>query len=398
MDTLFRRTHRSRNSVNSVPSHTPAPINDLIASVPYNQLPTSHPLPVAGPSTSFSSGGGRREPGISVADVGAPSTNPSLGSDGVFNLTRRAEDSVLPPSPRPSIKSGNSSRISTITEPVTRRSVDDGGRRIIADPGGLIQYSSPGVYNDATAKGIPQQGGHIQRTSSRQHVQQLAEFGSSRHPYAASARDPDTMSIRTVSSVNSNGRDMGSVRDLGRYPSFTVDSAVSSRSHNTGNAPRAAAGPSKYSPSISSFQSNIANSRLSEEYHFPRPSDAEVDRLFQNLLDTRNIDEHPSSGPALSSRASNLSQINIAKTAANLPVDIKWQMVESDARAKHDAAKQSRRREEEMAKSGRVVKKGTAPAVQKNSPQWFLKKIMDGSINPSHFSTLGVSIRTQPKE
>jgi len=191
---------------------------------------------------------------------------------------------------------------------------------------------------------------------------------------------------------------MGSVRDLGRYPSFTVDSAVSSRSHNTGNAPRAAAGPSKYSPSISSFQSNIANSRLSEEYHFPRPSDAEVDRLFQNLLDTRNIDEHPSSGPALSSRASNLSQINIAKTAANLPVDIKWQMVESDARAKHDAAKQSRRREEEMAKSGRVVKKGTAPAVQKNSPQWFLKKIMDGSINPSHFSTLGVSIRTQPKE
>lgn len=396
MDTIFRRNHRSRTSISSVSGHTPTPSNDLAASVPYSQIPTSHPPPIAGPSTNL--GSIRRDGGISTSDIGAPSTNPSLNSDGTLNTGYRVESSISSASPRPTNGARVSSRASDASEPAARRSIDDVGRRGTAELGEFVQYSVPGVYQEATTKGLRYQGGAIQRTSSRQQAQPLAEFGSSRHPYAASARDPDSMSIQTVSSVNSSTRDMGSVRDLGRYPTFSVDSTVSSRTTPVVSTPRPVAGPSRYSPSISSFQSNVASNRLPEEYHFPRPSDAEVDRLFHHLLDTRNIDEHSTSSPALSSRASSSSQINIAKTAANLPVDIKWQMVESDARAKHDSAKESRRRAEEMAKSGRIAKRGTAPAVQKNSPQWFLKKIMDGTINPSHLSTLGVSIRTQPKE
>jgi len=396
MDTLFRRTHRSRNSVNSVPGHTPLPSSDLVASVPYNQLPTSHPPPVAGPSTSTSTAN-RRDGGVSVSDIGAPSTNPLLGSDGLAAAAKRGDTSGPLPSPRPSHNSRHSSRLSTNTELDRTSSLDDGSRRVTAEPGGLVQYSSAGSYQDTVANGTRAQGGLIQRTSSRQHGH-LAEFGSSRHPYAASARDPDSMSIRTVSSVNSTSRDMGSVRDLGRYPSFSTDPPAPSRTNSAVNTPRSAAGPSRYSPSVTSLQSNAASTRLPEEYSFPRPSDVEVDRLFHSLLDTRNIDEHSTSGVALSSRSSTTSQVNIAKTAANLPIDIKWQMVESDARARHDQAKQTRRTEEELARSGRMAKRGTAPAVQKNSPQWFLKKILDGSINPSHLSTLGVSIRTQPKE
>ena len=386
MDTLFRRTHKSRNSASTLPQNAPSPPNDLTGSVPYSQLPASHPPPVAGPSTSTVSFGSRREAGISVQDVGAPNTNPGLASDGtVFNIHR--QPSIPPPSPHRSTRS----RASNTTD-AGRLSVDDAPRRIVAEPGGLVHYSPPGVHHDG-ANGIRYQGPSVQRTSSRSTTSQMGEFGGSRHPFANQQRDSDAMSIRTVSSVNSQrgGGDSMLNRDLGRYPSF-----AGSQSSRAGPASRSA-GPSNYSPSIASFSSNIASSRMSEEFHFPRPSDADVDELFQRLLQTRNLEEIPS-GANVSSRNSASSQINIAKTAASLSADIKWQMIEADARTRHDAAREVRRKEEEMVRSGKVAKRGTASAVMKNSPEWFLKKVLDGTITTAHISTLNVSLRSQPLE
>jgi len=262
----------------------------------------------------------------------------------------------------------------------------------VAEPGGLVHYSPPAVHHDG-ASGIRYQGPSVQRISSRSTTPQMGEFGGPRHPFANQPRDADTMSIRTVSSISSQrgGGDSMLNRDLGRYPSFT-----GSQSSRVAPAPRST-GSSNYSPSIATFSSNIASSRLSEEFHFPRPNDAEVDELFQRLLQTRNLEEIPS-GTTMSSRNSATSQINIAKTAASLSTDIKWQMIEADARTRHDAAKEVRRKEEEMIRSGKVAKRGTASAVMKNSPEWFLKKVMDGTITTAHISTLTVSLRSQPLE
>lgn len=397
MDTLFRSKHRSRNSASStaVPqlTHASSP-TDLTGSVPYSQIPSSHPPPVAGPSTSTLSFGSRRDGGtISVQDVGAPNTNPSLADGVPFNL--HARGSVPPPSPRRSEKSRQSSRTSTATDTGGRLSINDTVRR--SDQGGT-RYSPPAVLADsASINGFQFAGPSVQRVPSHGPAQ-LAEFGGQQHPYAAAARDPDAMSIRSVSSVNSTNRGDAPIRDLGRYPSFTDSrGSLSSRSTHTLVTPRSTGAPSHYSPSVNSFSSNIAGTRVSEEFHFPRPPDHEIDDLFQRLVESRNPG-NGSAGPAVNARASTSSQLNIAKTAASLPIDTKWQMVEGDARARYEAARAKRRKEEELVRTGKIAKRGTAGAVMKNSPEWFLKKCLDGTLTVEHVKTLIISLRTQPLE
>lgn len=358
MDTLFRTKKSGRTSASSSNSHSThlSSPTDLTGSVPYNQLPTSYALPVVGPSTLPYV---RREGTISVNDVGAPSTNPNLGHDGQpFNLHGRPP--IPPPSPRRSEKSRQSTRNSSTTDVSGRMSPDE-------------EVLSP------TFRGI-------HRSSSRQQ-QPMAEFGGPRY----NSRDTDTMSIRTVSSIGSNR--MVPVGDLGRYPSFATDprGSISNRSTHTLVTPRS--GPPHPSPSLTSYSSNIAGSRLSEEFSFTRPPDHEVDKLFEELLSSRNVDE----STALS-RSSASSQVNIAKTAASLSTDIKWQMVESDRRARWDAAKIKQRKEDESVRSGKAAKRGTAAVVVKNSPEWFLKKCLDGTLTADHVRTLSVSLRTQPYE
>jgi cytokinesis protein len=127
-----------------------------------------------------------------------------------------------------------------------------------------------------------------------------------------------------------------------------------------------------------------------------RPPDSEIEERFQELLENRDMDSAHVTPSHTSSRSSmSTSQASIAKSAAALPIETKWQMVESDARAKYENARKSRRKEAEMIKSGKV-KKGGAPAVDKDSPEWYLKKILDGTITAQHLSTLNVSLRTFP--
>lgn len=368
MDTIFRKKN-SRTSAQSATQHATSPTN-LTGSVPYSQIPSAHPPPVAGPSTSSSTL--RRDGTINVQSIGAPNTNPSLGADGVmFNYQRRDERSI-PPSPPRRSSTRTSSRNSDALDASQRQqrsSFEDGTRR-------------PNVESSGSRKPVP-------TTATSVH-----EFGGSRHPYAASARDPDTMSIRTISSIASGPRDNAYHRpnNEDRYPSFS-GSTHSSKTTHTVVTPRS--GHSNYAPSISST-SGIAGSRLSEEFSFPRPSDAEIEHRFQQLLENRDLDADRGATPTLSSRSSVGSSASIARSAASLPVETKWQMVESDARARWDANRAARRKEEELLRSGKA-KRGTGVIV-KNSPEWFLRKILDGALTLQHLSTLQVSLRTSPLE
>jgi len=139
--------------------------------------------------------------------------------------------------------------------------------------------------------------------------------------------------------------------------------------------------------------------RLSGEFEASRPSDAEVETMFQQLLENRDLNASHSQVPSISSRnsTSSISQSNIAKTTASLPMETKRQMVESDARARWEHQKEMRRKEEEHLRSGKA-KRGTAGSHVKNSPEWFLKKVLDGSLTTQHLATLNVSLRTLPLE
>ena len=118
--------------------------------------------------------------------------------------------------------------------------------------------------------------------------------------------------------------------------------------------------------------------------------------MFQDLLSSRSLDTQT---PTLSSRASTAStnsQANIARTAASLPLDTKWQMVESDARARWEAAQDLKRKEEDTPRI--KGKRATTSTAMKSSPEWFITKIMDDSITVQHLTMLEVSLRTLPVE
>jgi hypothetical protein len=184
------------------------------------------------------------------------------------------------------------------------------------------------------------------------------EFGH--HP----ARDSDAASMRSVSSKSSFLQGT----DLGRYPSFSETT------------------PSATRPSFPARARPPGVSRVSEEFTPQRPPDPEIEIKFQKLLNDRNSNTVPS----LNSRSSVSSVTDISKSAFNLTVDQKWEMVKADVQSRKEL--EQRKREEEV-RSGK-----TRSAALKNSPKWFLQKFFDGSLTVQHVQMLHVAIRTSPLE
>lgn len=114
---------------------------------------------------------------------------------------------------------------------------------------------------------------------------------------------------------------------------------------------------------------------------------------FQRLLENRDMDAVNKNVPSITSRSSISSVTDIAKTTSSLTVDQKWQMVKADAQGRWEASRMAERRREDEVKSGKK-----RSGALKNSPEWFLKKILDGSVTTQHIQTLTVSIRTSPLE
>lgn len=183
------------------------------------------------------------------------------------------------------------------------------------------------------------------------------------------SRDSDAASMRSVSSKSS----FLPGTDLGRYPSFSAD---------TSNRPSY---PSRARPS------GVA--RVSEEFLPSRPPDPQIEMDFQRLLENRDSHMPSKNVPSITSRSSISSVTDISKSASSLTVDQKWQMVKADAQGRWDAARMVERRKEEDVKSGKK-----RSGALKNSPEWFLKKIMDGTVTAQHIQMLTVAVRTSPLE
>lgn len=70
---------------------------------------------------------------------------------------------------------------------------------------------------------------------------------------------------------------------------------------------------------------------------------------------------------------------------------MKWTLIDADARKQYDA----KRKNDEAVKSGKARGEGV---IVKNSPEWFLNKIMTKNFTKDHFNKLSVSLRTEPVE
>ena len=139
------------------------------------------------------------------------------------------------------------------------------------------------------------------------------------------------------------------------------DSTTSSHSDNHSNH---RASSSMTMSETQSHYSQLFHSRQSthEEFDFPRPSDAEVEALFQQIMLKRDISEIPT-----------------------LTIDQKWSLVHSDERIRWNAEMQDMKRQTD----GQALK-----SLSKDNPQWYLKKFLDQTITHKHAASLLVSLRT----
>ena len=209
---------------------------------------------------------------------------------------------------------------------------------------------------------------------------------------------------RIVSSMSSKQYGDETIRDLGRYPSISAASGTSMSSRHSGgsgsNHPNHLTKPqtprknitSTYAPSVRSLASSLGEERHADEYHYPRPSDTEIEALFRQLIESRSVETSKSANPSRNS-----AQANIQRTTSHLSVDIKWEMVEADARARWEASREGKRRQDDPTKSGKGRKPAGTAGVQ-HPPAWFLKKIVDGTITLQNMASLEVSLRTLDRE
>lgn len=134
---------------------------------------------------------------------------------------------------------------------------------------------------------------------------------------------------------------------------------------------------SKYAPSLTSSEGGSHHSHLSHFYHphrshggpdvfdFPRPeTDEEIDALFEKVRQTRDIGDLPS----------------------QLSTEQKWHMVYNDWQIRWREEKEQSRRQVEHGQSGAIVKE---------SPEWYIRKFLDKTINAKQAGSLLVSIRSK---
>ncbi|CAG8754927.1 8799_t:CDS:2, partial [Funneliformis caledonium] len=94
----------------------------------------------------------------------------------------------------------------------------------------------------------------------------------------------------------------------------------------------------------------------------PRPSDDEIENLFLDLMNKRDLNKLSDSQRKL------------------IPVDQKWVLVKNDMLQE----------EKSLSNPTNIV----ASAHDKNTPEYYLKKILDRSITVEDLNSLGVSLRT----
>ncbi|WFD41493.1 hypothetical protein MPSI1_000122 [Malassezia psittaci] len=169
---------------------------------------------------------------------------------------------------------------------------------------------------------------------------------------------------------------------VGSMPETPLTESLTKSTIRVVPSPMAATGQPRDSGAAAlrrSVLSNLSEARVS------RPPDADVERMFRDLMDRRDL--LTSSGDSL--------PFDTSQNIASFNVDKKWTLVYNDLLTERNAE-----REREKTFRAFPAPAITAPAQQstmvlmRNSPEWFIKKFMDGTVTSKHIESLAVTLRT----
>lgn len=127
------------------------------------------------------------------------------------------------------------------------------------------------------------------------------------------------------------------------------------------------------------------------ELRSTRPPDDDVDRMFTDLMGRRDLLASPTETSAESAAA------GASKNMANFPIEKKWTLVYNDllTEANADRERERSRRHYLGAPGGTAAGSGpSAMVLMRNSPEWFIKKFVDGTVTTKHIESLAVTLRT----
>lgn len=260
--------------------------------------------------------------GSPIPVISAPMTNPTLTANGTElnkyamdkqrqareNAYRAASPRPPPESPTASISTTGSSNFYNDTESLRSRSSTSARRNRTSE----TAYTA----TDATTSG----------PASPKSMNKSFDMPSSSRP------------MSTV--TNGGGDDRRSSRHIP-----TLSSLDSRHSH------------------LSSLSSHLSRFGTGEEFVFPRPSDEEIEALFENIRQDRGLGE------------------------MNLSMEQKWSIVHSDEQMRW---KEERTKEEQARKQ---AESRTPIALIEQTPEWYLRKFLDNTITAKQAAGLQVSLR-----
>jgi cytokinesis protein len=369
MDSIFgkKRSTQSSRSRSSAQSNT-SPTDLVSNSVPYDRLAPAAKAPVAGPSRLPTANA------LSAVAAGRiispPNTNPTLTDDGQeFNYAafgKRRE-------------ANHRARSSTGTEPDDRRDR-------VTSASSSLRYQPPSVTLGMNGDTLPE---HVPLPPS------ASSFSHNR-------RGSDAGSMRSISTTTSSVRPAVQADFAPYHVHRPTGSTRQSHTSNYNSAYSASSYSVDFPASTSSASTSYPSfyPKPTDDFHFERPkSPTRINAMFEHLLRTRNIDPNAASPskPAASSHkissrssSSSITPSRAAKDMQNIPLETKWTLIKNDAQ--NQWQEQRRKMVDSAPRAG-----GPSTAMSdRSSPEFFLKKFMDGTLSLEVLAGMNVSIRTQP--
>lgn len=310
-----------------------------LKSVPYDQAAQSNrPIPVATITQSMRQSGG--------ANISAPITNPTLTQNGTeMNYSRGSRGMGMGDNGRmPSDLPRNSQYSGYSTSSSTGGAATSPSQGTPSWPSGMVIDPSSSSTTLASTRSsskpdLPTNVSNIMSTISPTHTRSR-NSSSDNYPPSASSSSRDTGYRRPTSTTT--------VRNDANRNSGYAHSTSSSDSH--------------YPHRLLHFHRGG-----DDEFVFPRPSSAEIDLLFEKVMEARET-RMPTSG---------------------VDVEAKWKMVYN-----HEYMRWQEERRNPRFAQGPVMN----TALGKDTPEWYLKKFVDQTVTSKQVSSLVVSLRTLPVE
>lgn len=183
--------------------------------------------------------------------------------------------------------------------------------------------------------------GRDSKTPTHKYRKSEASFSSGRRSPAASEAGHSTIpGSPSNSTLRGNHTSSSDYDRASRFSSAT--------GHSDGN---------------SGHLSQMFHKQHTDEFDFPRPDDAEIEILFSQVAEKRDLPN------------------------VDLTIEQKWKVVYA---AEHVRWQEEKTREDKVRKQGETG--GASPAGD-GSPEWYIRKFMDGTISAKQVTSVWVSLR-----